>query len=176
MLRDFGLLALRVVGGGLVTGHGAQKLFGWFEGPGMEGTTGFMQALGLEPSKPWAVMAGGSEFGGGLLTTLGLFHPIGPILKLAPMATAARHVHWDKPIWSTEGGAELPLTNMAIATALATSDPGRLSLDYLLGIEVPKAVSLMVLAGVVGGVIYSEILTQQSDEESQESESTDQET
>jgi putative oxidoreductase len=169
MLSDIGLLALRGVAGGMLTGHGAQKLFGWFSGPGIEGTTEFMDSLGLEPPKPWATLAGGSEFFGGLLTTLGLFHPIGPILKLGPMLTATRQMHWKTPIWSTEGGAELPLTNIAIGVALATNDPGRLSLDYLLGFKVPKAVTLAVLAGVVAGVVMSEVQTAQSNgSESQE--------
>jgi putative oxidoreductase len=163
MLRDIGLLALRGVAGGFLTGHGGQKLFGWFEGPGIEGTTGFMDSLGLQPAKPWATMAGGSEFAGGVLTTLGLFHPIGPILKLGPMLTATRQMHWKTPVWATEGGAELPLTNIAISVALATSDPGRLSLDHFLGIRVPKAVTLIALAGVAAGLIVSEVQTAQSD-------------
>ncbi len=43
---------LRVALGGLMAGHGAQKLFGSFGGPGMEGTTGFMEMLGLQPGRP----------------------------------------------------------------------------------------------------------------------------
>jgi putative oxidoreductase len=160
MLKDIGLLALRGVAGGLLTGHGGQKLFGWFSGPGIEGTTQFMDSLGLEPAKPWATMAGGSEFAGGLLTTLGLFHPIGPIMKLGPMMTAIRQMHWKTPVWATEGGAELPLTNIAIGVALATNEPGRISLDYLLGIKVPKIVTLAVLTGVIAGVLTSEVQTQ----------------
>lgn len=162
MLKDIGLLALRGVAGGLLTGHGAQKLFGWFGGPGIEGTTEFMDSLGLQPAKPWATMAGGSEFAGGVLTSLGLFHPLGPILKIGPMATAARQIHWKTPLWATEGGAELPLTNIAVCVALATNSPGRLSLDHLLGIKVPKAVTLAVVAGVAAGLALSEVQTAQS--------------
>jgi putative oxidoreductase len=171
MLRDIGLLTLRGVAGGLLTGHGGQKLFGWFGGPGIEGTTGFMDSLGLQPAKPWATMAGGSEFAGGLLTTLGLLHPIGPILKFGPMLTAIRQMHWKTPVWATEGGAELPMTNIAIGVALATSDPGRLSLDYLLGIKVPKTVTLAVMAGVIAGLVMSEVQTAQIDDDASESES-----
>lgn len=170
MLKDVGLLALRGVAGGLVGGHGSQKLFGWFEGPGIEGTTGFMDSLGLEPAKPWAAMAGGSEFFGGLLTTLGLFHPIGPIIKLGPMLTATRQIHWKTPIWATEGGAELPLTNIAISFALATMSPGRFSLDHLLGIRVPRAVTLVVVAGVAAGLATSEVQTAQSNGSDESSE------
>jgi putative oxidoreductase len=118
-----------------------------------------MDSMGLNPPKPWATMAGGTEFAGGVLTTLGLLHPIGPILKLGPMLTATRQMHWKTPVWATEGGAELPLTNIAIAVALATQHPGRFSLDHLLGIKVPKAVTLAVLAGVVAGLVASEVQT-----------------
>ena len=161
MLKDLGILTLRAVTGGLLIGHGGQKLFGWFGGPGMEGTTGMMQSLGLEPGSQWAKIAGGSEVGGGLLTALGLLHPIGPIIMHGPMLAATRQVHWDKPIWVTEGGAELPLTNMAVGVALATNEPGRFSLDSLLGIRIPGWVSLLALGGVVAGVIMMEAQTRQ---------------
>src|SRR5829696_3487972 len=73
---DLGLLALRLTTGGLMAGHGAQKLFGSFGGHGLKGTTGFMESLGLKPSKQWATLAGASEFGSGLLTALGFGGPI----------------------------------------------------------------------------------------------------
>jgi putative oxidoreductase len=70
------VLILRTVLGSLLAGHGAQKLFGWFEGPGLEGTHGFVESLGLRPVRPWAILAGLSEFGGGTLTLLGLLNPL----------------------------------------------------------------------------------------------------
>src|SRR6185437_13461523 len=78
-MRDVGLLILRLVMGGLLGGHGSQKLFGWFSGPGFSGTAGWLESIGLKPGTRWATAAAASEFGGGMLTTLGLFHPLGPI-------------------------------------------------------------------------------------------------
>jgi putative oxidoreductase len=78
-MSDLAALILRAVQGALLAGHGAQKLFGWFNGPGLQGTSGFMEMLGLRPGRPWAVLAGLSEFGGGVLTVLGLLNPLGPI-------------------------------------------------------------------------------------------------
>ena len=46
---------------------------------------------------------------------------------------ATRKAHWDKPIWVTEGGAELPVLNIAISAALMIREPDRYSLDRLLG-------------------------------------------
>src|SRR5688572_23388419 len=76
---DLGLLALRLTAGGLLAGHGAQKLFGAFGGHGLEGTAGWLESIGLRPGKPWATLAGLSEFGGGALTALGLGGPLGPV-------------------------------------------------------------------------------------------------
>jgi putative oxidoreductase len=104
-MKDLGLLVLRGTAGGLLAGHGAQKLFGWFGGYGLEGTAGWLESLGLRPAREWALLAGVGEFGGGLLTALGLFHPVGPLMLLGPMAMATGKVHWGKSIWATEGGA-----------------------------------------------------------------------
>ncbi|MHB1134464.1 MAG: DoxX family protein [Chloroflexota bacterium] len=154
MLRDLARLIVRLVTGGLLAGHGGQKLFGWFGGYGVEGTSGWLHSLGMRPSRPWAYMAGGSEFVGGLLTMLGFLHPIGPITTLGPMSMAMRKAHWNKPIWVTEGGGELPVTNIAVAAALALTGPGRLSLDHQLGLRLPSWVGMLALMGVAGGVIY----------------------
>ena len=71
-MKDVSLLLLRAVSGGLMAGHGAQKLFGWFGGGGMEGTTDMAQRMNLKPTRPWAYLAALSELGGGTLTALGL--------------------------------------------------------------------------------------------------------
>jgi putative oxidoreductase len=152
--KDVGLLALRVTVGGLMAGHGAQKLFGAFGGHGLEGTGQFMESLGLEPAKKWAALAGLAEFGGGVLTMLGLFHPLGPIGVASAMAMATGTAHAGKPIWGTEGGAELPVTNIAAASALALAGPGRLSLDRALGIRMPWPVAMFMAGSAAASVYY----------------------
>jgi putative oxidoreductase len=112
--------------------------------------------MGLRPGRAWAIAAGASEFGGGVLTGLGLLHPLGPIAMLGSMGVAIRKAHWGKPIWVTAGGAELPVTNIAVGIALSLVDPGRLSLDHALGIRVPPQVAVLAAAGVVAGVFFSE--------------------
>ncbi len=148
---------VRLAQGSLMAGHGAQKLFGSFGGPGLEGTSGFMEMLGMRPGRPWAYLAGLSEFGGGVLTALGLFNPLGPLGIIGAMSMATRKAHWGKPIWVTEGGAELPVLNIAISTALMIREPDRYSLDRVLGIRLPAWVGPLCLVGVILAVLYAEL-------------------
>lgn len=165
---DLGLLALRMTAGGLLVGHGAQKLFGAFGGHGLEGTGGWLESMGLKPGAPWATLAGLSEFGGGMLTALGLAHPVGPIALQGSMAVAARTVHRGKPIWVSEGGAEMPLVYSTIGFALGLAGPGRYSLDRLLGVRVPKRLVALTAAGVVTGVMLATQATESAQPEEQE--------
>lgn len=150
-------LIVRLAQGSLMAGHGAQKLFGSFGGPGLEGTSGFMEMLGMRPGRPWAYLAGLSEFGGGVLTVLGLLNPLGPLGIIGSMSMATKKAHWGKPIWVTEGGAELPLFNIAVSTALMIREPDRYSLDRVLGIRLPAWVGPLGLVGIILTVIYAEL-------------------
>ncbi len=148
------MFILRLVVGGLMAGHGAQKLFGSFGGPGLEGTSGFMEMLGLKPGRYWAWLAALSEFGGGALTLLGFLNPLGPIGIIGSMAMATTTAHGGKLIWVTEGGAELPVTNIAAATALMLSGPGKWSLDNAFGVRLPRFLAPLGLVVVVLAVMY----------------------
>jgi len=154
-MRDLARLILRLVFGGLVAGHGAQKLFGWFEGPGLGGTEKMMSSMGLKPADKWAMAAAGSEFAGGTLTALGFLSPLGPLAVIAPMTVAATTVHADKPIWASKGGAELPVTNLAIAGALFLAGPGVLSLDTVLRTRVPWWLAGLAILGTAGGIMIA---------------------
>jgi putative oxidoreductase len=164
-MRDCGVLMLRVVVGGLLAGHGAQKLFGAFGGPGLSGVAGWLESMGLRPGRFWAWMAGLGEFGGGTLTALGLGGPLGPIMAISAMVTASLRAHWGKPIWATSGGAELPLTNIAVGTALALSGPGRYSLDRLFGIKVPGWLTFLFTLGALGTALYGSFAELDEEEE-----------
>src|ERR671939_1405402 len=169
-VNDSATLLVRLVQGSLLAGHGAQKLFGHFGGPGMEGTSGFMEMLGLRPGRPWAFLAGLCEFGGGVLTALGLLNPLGPIGVIASMSMATAKAHWGKPIWVTEGGAELPLVNIAVSTALMIREPDKYSLDRLLGIRLPTWVGPLGLAGILLTVRYTGVGTEEPQQQEEDEE------
>jgi len=152
-MGDVGILVLRLTVGTLVAGHGSQKLFGWFSGPGFKGTAGWLESMGLTPGTAWATAVSASEFGGGVLTTLGFLHPLGPLGMMGAMIMATAKAHWGKPIWVAQGGAELPVTNMAVALALTLTGPGRFSLDNVFGIRVPRA--LVIAVAIVEAVMLA---------------------
>jgi len=154
MLKDVETLVLRGAVGGLMVGHGAQKLFGAFGGPGLKGTAGFMESLGMKPGKVWGTMAAVGEFSGGVFTLLGFLNPLGPLNIISAMTVATRRVHWKTPVWASSGGAELPLTNIAAALTVAMVGPGKYSLDGLFGIKLPKWATLGLYAGF-GGMVYA---------------------
>jgi putative oxidoreductase len=161
-VSDLAPAIVRLVQGSLMAGHGAQKLFGSFGGPGLEGTSGFMEMLGLRPGRPWALMAGLSEFGGGTLTALGLLKPLGQLGVIAAMSMATAKAHWGKPIWVTEGGAELPVLNIAVSTALMVREPDRYSLDRALGIRLPAWIGPLGLAAILLTVRYTGVGTEET--------------
>jgi len=128
-------LAARAAIGGLFIGHGTQKLMGWFDGPGLEGTDQMMTALRLHPPRRNSIAAGATEAGSGALLVAGLLTPVAAAGVIGVMTTAIRTVHLAKGPWNANGGYEFNLTLIALAATLAEVGPGDLSLDHLLGIE-----------------------------------------
>jgi putative oxidoreductase len=149
-----GLLLLRLVVGGIFIGHGTQKLLGWFGGGGPEGTAGFVGALGYRSARTMAVLAGVAEALGGLSMVLGFLTPLGCIAVIAVMTNAILAVHAPKGFWNTAGGIEFPLALTAVASALAFTGPGRVSIDKAIGflLRGPITGVVVLLAGIIAGV------------------------
>jgi putative oxidoreductase len=145
---------LRLTLGGYLAVHGAQKLFGHFDGPGLDNAGAAFEHMGLQPGKPFATLAGTSELTGGVLSAVGLGYPIGPVAIAGAMAVAVA-VHSDSGPMGQKGGYELPLTDMIAALGLALIGPGRYSLDHALGLRVPKSVAGVTVIGAVALSAYS---------------------
>jgi putative oxidoreductase len=130
---DIGLLLLRVVVGLTLAAHGAQKLFGWFGGRGLEGTAQGYERIGYRPGPLMALLAGVGEAGGGVLLALGLLTPLGAAAGIGVMLNAIVSAHLSKGFWNSKGGFEFPLTIATVFAAVAFAGPGRFSLDRAIG-------------------------------------------
>ncbi|MGA2528873.1 MAG: DoxX family protein [Acidimicrobiales bacterium] len=153
-MHDFALLGLRVTLGGYLAVHGAQKLFGSFDGPGLDKASVGFDHLGLRPGRAFAILAGCSELGGGMLTAAGVANPLGPVAIAGAMAVASV-THADKGPMLQKGGFELPAINLAAAMTLLGVGPGRYSLDRLLGLRLPNVVSRLGFLGAAALSSYS---------------------
>ena len=128
-----GLLLLRLAVGGIMAAHGAQKVFGWWGGPGMAGTTGMCTSFGCRrPSlMAWALIL--AELGGGLLLAVGFLTPLGALAVTIVMLNAVYLVHRPNGFFTGNGGYEFNLLIAATAVALAAIGAGRFSIDHALG-------------------------------------------
>ena len=128
----WGALALRLPVGLIFMAHGAQKLFGWFGGYGLEGTGQWMDSIGLGPGYAMALLAGAAEFFGGLALILGLLvRPVAVALAVT-MAVAIFAVHIDHGLFVAKNGYEFALALLAVTASLAFSGGGRSSVDRVL--------------------------------------------
>lgn len=128
----YGLLLLRVVTGLIFAAHGAQKVFGWWGGPGPAGTRGWIGGMGFRPAWLFAALVSLQELGGGLLLAFGFVTPLGALAVTASMVVAIAMVHWKNGFWNGNGGFEFNLALVSAAVALAATGPGRFSIDRVL--------------------------------------------
>lgn len=126
-----GNLLLRVPVGLIFAAHGAQKLFGWFGGYGLTATAGWLESIGIAPGLPFALLAGGAEFFGGLLLLLGLLTRPAALALAVTMVVAIFSVHIQNGFFMSNNGYEFALALLAATLALAVSGAGKLALDSM---------------------------------------------
>lgn len=127
---------IRATIGLLLIPHGAQKLFGWFGGGGLSVTAqAFEQNLGLEPGLFFAVLAGATEFFGGLALVLGFLTRPAALAVFCVMVYAVFGVHLANGFFWGNGGYEYPLMWGLVALAVFLKGGGRLSIDRAIGRE-----------------------------------------
>ena len=131
-------LPLRVGAGVIFAAHGAQKLFGWFGGYGLEGTGGWMASIGIEPGVLMAALAGGAEFFGGLLLIVGLLVRPAAVVLAITVIVAIVAVHLQNGLFMSNNGYEFGLALLVISVGLAFRGAGSISLDRLLQAKTAK--------------------------------------
>ncbi len=134
----------------MLVAHGTRKLFGWFGGGGVDGTSKAM--------KPWvsarrrsAVAAGLGEAGGGTLLAVGLATPAAGAVVAGTMAGAVA-VHVPAGFFNQSGGFSTPsLPRLSTAAALGLA-AGRYSLDHCTGhrLDRPWTLAAAFVASAAG--------------------------
>jgi len=132
---NVGRLVARTLVGSLFVGHGTQKLMGWFDGPGLEGTDKMMESINMRPARRNSLAAGATETTGGALVALGMATPLAAAGLMGVMITAIRKVHLANGPWAAKGGYEYNLVLMAALLAIVDDGPGDLSVDSAMGWE-----------------------------------------
>jgi putative oxidoreductase len=141
-------LILQLVCGLTLAAHGAQKLFGWFDGSGFAKWEQGMRSQRLHPARFWAGMNVLGELGGGLSLAFGFLTPLGAAGIFGAMFMAMVKSHWKNGFFNSKRGIEFPLSLMAISTAIGLTGPREISLDHLFGIVLPYPWLFVVLAAV----------------------------
>jgi putative oxidoreductase len=133
---DRAALLLRAVVGFVFVGHGAQKLFGWFGGGGIDGTAAFFESISIPAPHFFAVFVGLTELGGGLLIAAGLLTVaaaaalIGDMLVAIVTLTGAHGFFVETP----NGGWEINFVIIGLLGALTLIGAGAWSIDSALGL------------------------------------------
>jgi putative oxidoreductase len=123
---------LRLATGLFLMPHGAQKLFGWFGGYGLDATGQFFtQQLGFSYGYLAALGAGSVEFFGGLALALGLFTRLSAI-AISILLLVAIPVHISNGFFWTSGGYEYPLLWLIIALSFIAKGGASYSIDNLI--------------------------------------------
>lgn len=151
---DLALLILQVGVGLTFAAHGAQKVFGWWGGPGFTGWEGAMRHLGFRPARLWALASASVELGGGLLLAVGFLTPLVAAALVAQTVVIIGQVHWANGFFNSKSGIEFPLVLGTGAVAAGLAGPGAISLDAALGLPIDLAprVALLV-AGMTAGLV-----------------------
>jgi len=126
--NDLGLLLLRLILGVVLMFHGSQKLFGWFDGGGMEKFTQSLEELQIPMPQVSAWLSAGTEFVGGALIVLGLLTRLVAVPVMVNMLVAVIAVHRHE-FAVQKGGMEYPLMLCVVALALVFMGAGRFSVD-----------------------------------------------
>lgn len=124
-----GSVALRIPVGIVLSAHGAQKLFGWFGGYGLDGTGQWMASIGLEPGYLMALLAGSAEFFGGLALILGLLTRPAAAVSAFTMLVAIFSVHISHGLFMSNNGYEFALSLFAATLALTIQGGGSFAID-----------------------------------------------
>jgi putative oxidoreductase len=132
--QDLGLLLLRLAVGAVLIGHGLQKAFGLWGGPGFDGLESSLTDMGFKHADILTYVATGGQIAAGVLLVLGLFTPVAAAGALAYSVTGllaeAMMAHEEARLASflTDGHEYKVIFACAVAVIILIG-PGRYGLD-----------------------------------------------
>lgn len=127
-----GRLALGIV----ILPHGAQNLFGWFGGPGIDGALGYYSALGVPAFLGWMALI--TQFFGGLALILGFLGRVAAFGVALVLLVAVIKLHWSVGFFMNWTGAlkgegfEFHILAVTLAMIVIIRGSGALSVDRAL--------------------------------------------
>lgn len=123
---DLSLLVSRVIVGLVFAGHGAQKMWGWFGGPGLSAIVhGTDQFPGMGPIG-YLVSVG--EFFGGVGLIFGFLSRFSAAANIVIMLGAIVMVHGKNGFFLQNGGFEYNLTLIGLLVPVMLLGPGSYSI------------------------------------------------
>jgi putative oxidoreductase len=126
---DIALLIVRVVVGVIFAAHGAQKVFGAFDGPGLAGVVEMMGPIAY----PVAI----GEFFGGVGLIVGFLTRFSAASLIVIMLGAIGMVHGKNGFFMSNNGFEYNLALIGLLAAILIAGPGRFSIGRYL--PLPKS-------------------------------------
>ena len=124
MAVDIGLLVARVTVGVIFAAHGAQKMFGAFDGPGLSKVVGMMGPIG------YLVTIG--EFFGGLGLIVGFLSRFSALSLIVIMIGAIQKVHGRNGFFLQDSGFEYNLALIGLLFPILAAGPGRFTIASIL--------------------------------------------
>jgi len=152
---DLGLTLLRATVGLVFAAHGAQKAFGWWDGPGPENWTRSMHSMRFEPAGFWAAVSILAELLGGIGLALGLLTPISAAVLAGHSVVIIARVHWSRGFWNQGSGYEYPLVLLVAAVAFTLAPSAGWSVDAAIGLPILADATIraaLLVIGLAGGL------------------------
>ena len=129
LMIDLSLLVLRLAAGVIFFVHGGQKMWGWFDGPGLAKVVDQMGAIG------YLVSIG--EFFGGIGLIIGLLCRFSALSLIVIMAGAIAMVHGPNGFFLSNKGFEYNLALIGLLVPIVIAGPGRFAIGRML--PLPKS-------------------------------------
>lgn len=152
-IADVSLLILRLVIGLTFAAHGAQKAFGWWNGPGPEKWRQAMAGMHFQPTGLWAAISIAAELVGGPMLAIGLLTPLAATVLIGQAVVLIVKVHLPHGFFNANHGIEFGLVMGAGAVAILGIGAGSLAVDQAIGFSLAEPARwLLLVLGLAGGL------------------------